>query len=221
MSFIARHGRPLFYASWLLLGLLQAAFTELQDDEAYYWVYARFLDWGYFDHPPLTALLIRAGGLLFGGELGVRILPLILNTATIAISESLLQPRNRNLFYAVCLSMAAIQITGSWAVPDVPLLFFTAVFFWCYRRFIRNMSAAHTLLLGLAAALLMYTKYHGVLILFFTLLSNPALFRRPQTYMAGLLALLLFGPHLWTEFLHSWISFPYHLLETNGYRYNI
>lgn len=221
MSFIARHGRPLFYASWLLLGLLQAAFTELQDDEAYYWVYARFLDWGYFDHPPLTALLIRAGGLLFGGELGVRILPLILNTATIAISESLLQPRNRNLFYAVCLSMAAIQITGSWAVPDVPLLFFTAVFFWCYRRFIRNMSAAHTLLLGLAAALLMYTKYHGVLILFFTLLSNPALFRRPQTYMAGLLALLLFGPHLWWQFRHSWISFRYHLFESNVNPYKI
>ena len=221
MNFISRNARPLFYATWFLLGLLQAAFTELQDDEAYYWVYARFLDWGYFDHPPLTAVLIRAGGYLFGGELGVRLFPLILNTATIAVTESLLQQKNRNLFYAICLSLAAIQITGNWAVPDVPLLFFTAVFFWCYQRFIRQMNAANTILLALAAALLLYTKYHGVLILFFTLLSNLSLFRRPQTFMAGLLALLLFAPHLWWQYQHGWISFRYHLFESNVNPYKI
>jgi hypothetical protein len=221
MNFIARNARPLFYASWFLLGLLQAAFTELQDDEAYYWVYARYLDWGYFDHPPLTAVLIRAGGFLSDSELGVRIFPLILNTATIAITESLLQQKNRILFYAICLSLAAIQITGYWAVPDVPLLFFTAVFFWCYRRFIKQMHAGNTVLLSVAAALLLYTKYHGVLVLFFTLLSNLSLFRRPQTYLAGLLALLLFTPHLWWQYQHGWISFRYHLFESNVNPYKI
>lgn len=221
MSFVSRNARPFFYAAWFLLGLLQAAFTELQDDEAYYWVYARFLEWGYFDHPPLTAVLIRAGAFLFGGELGVRILPLILNTATIAVTESLLQQKNRNLFYAICLSLAAIQVTGNWAVPDVPLLFFTAVFFWCYHRFARSMSFWNTVWLAVAAALLLYTKYHGVLVLAFTLLSNLPLFRRPQTYMAGLLALVLFAPHLWWQYQHNWISFRYHLFESNVNPYKI
>ena len=216
-----RHARLIFYSTWFLLGLMQATFTELQDDEAYYWVYARYLDWGYFDHPPMTALLIRAGSWLFGGELGVRILPLILNTATLALTESLLQQKNRNLFYAICLSLAAIQLTGFWAVPDVPLLFFTAFFFWCYRKFLVQPSLAHTGLLALATALLLYTKYHGVLIIFFTLLSHFPLFRKWQTYAAGMLALLLFLPHLWWQYNHGWMSFRYHLFESNVNPYKI
>ena len=127
--FIRRQAQLLFYGGWFLLGLLQALFTELQDDEAYYWVYARFLDWGYFDHPPMTALLIKGGGLIFGNELGVRIFPLLLNTATLWLTERLIPERNRLLFYSLCLSVAVLQIIGFWAVPDVPLLFFTALFF--------------------------------------------------------------------------------------------
>ena len=73
----------LFYATWFLLGLLQALFTELQDDEAYYWVFAHYLDWGYFDHPPMIAVLIKMGTALFGGELGVRFFPLVFNTLTL------------------------------------------------------------------------------------------------------------------------------------------
>lgn len=52
---------PAYRIYWLLLlvfviNCLQAAFTELSDDEAYYWMYAQHLDVGYFDHPatPVT-----------------------------------------------------------------------------------------------------------------------------------------------------------------------
>ena len=57
---------------WWIFNLLQAAFTELAHDEAYYYMFAQNLDWGYFDHPPMTALLIWLGSFI-GGELGVRI----------------------------------------------------------------------------------------------------------------------------------------------------
>ncbi len=33
-------------AIWALLAVVQACFTELMDDEAYYWVYSNHLDWG-------------------------------------------------------------------------------------------------------------------------------------------------------------------------------
>jgi hypothetical protein len=54
-----------------------------------------------------------------------------------------------------------------------------------------------------------------VLIVFFTLLSNLKLFTRYQTYLAGIIALLLFVPHLWWQYEHNWVSFRYHLLESN------
>ena len=65
--------RQLFYVNWLILNLFQATTTGLLDDEAYYWVYSRFPDWGYFDHPPMVALLIKAGYTIFANPLGVRL----------------------------------------------------------------------------------------------------------------------------------------------------
>ncbi len=213
--FFQKHHRILFYASWLLLGLIQSRYTELQDDEAYYWVYSRFLDWGYFDHPPMIALLIKMGYAIFPNELGVRLFPLLLNLLSLVLIEKLLPKKNPVLFYVIALSIGAIQVSGFVAVPDIPLIFFTIFFFWCYKKFIANYSLAHTLLLGLSVALLMYSKYHAVLIVFFTLLSNIKLFTRYQTYLAGIIALLLFAPHLWWQYQHDWVSFRYHLFESN------
>src|ERR671933_566082 len=106
---IHKNLRVLFYSVWLLLSLLQSYFTELQDDEAYYWVYSKFLTWGYFDHPPMIAVLIKAGTALFSKELGVRFFPIILNTLTLFLTEKLIEQKNQLLFYAICLSVAALQ----------------------------------------------------------------------------------------------------------------
>lgn len=219
---LAKHHRLLFYGLWLLLGLLQAGLTELQDDEAYYWVFSRHLDWGYFDHPPMTALLVKAGYAIFPNELGVRFFPLLLNILSLAIIERLTENKNPFLFYAIALSMAVIQLTGFVAVPDIPLIFFTALFFWCYKKFAAVQSVLNTFLLGLSIAFLLYSKYHAVLIVFFTLLSNLKLFTKYQLYVAGIFSLLLFTPHLWWQYQHDWVSFRYHLFESNvnAYRFS-
>lgn len=212
---LAKHHRMLFYGLWLLLGLLQAGLTELQDDEAYYWVFSRYLDWGYFDHPPMTALLVKAGYAIFPNELGVRLFPLLLNVLSLAIIEQLTEKKNPFLFYAIALSMAVIQLMGFVAVPDIPLIFFTALFFWCYKKFTATPSMLHSILLGLSVTFLLYSKYHAVLIVFFTLLSNIRLFTRYQLYVAGAITLVLFFPHLWWQYQHDWVSFRYHLFESN------
>src|SRR4026208_602231 len=165
--FFLKHHRLLFYSSWLLLALAQAASTELIADEAYYWVYSRFPAWGYFDHPPMIAFIIKSGYAIFNNELGVRLICALLSTFTILITESLTEKRNPFLFYTIVLSIAALQIVGFLAVPDTPLLFFTAVFFYTYRRFIQMITWQNALLLGVAIALLFYTKYHGLLIVLF------------------------------------------------------
>src|SRR5271154_4052468 len=63
----------------LALQALAAGRLELTFDEAYYTLWSRSLSFGYLDHPPMVALLIRASTALFGGsELGVRALSLLL-----------------------------------------------------------------------------------------------------------------------------------------------
>jgi 4-amino-4-deoxy-L-arabinose transferase-like glycosyltransferase len=195
--------------------LMQAGLTELQDDEAYYWVFSKFPDWGYFDHPPLTAILIKAGYFISDSVLGVRLLFILLNLLTLLIAEKLTEQKNPFLFYGIVLSISVMQLTGFFAVPDTALIFFTAFFFWRYRNFMMKASLLNSLLLGLSIALLFYTKYHALLIVFFTLLSNMRLMFRAKAWLAVLIAFILFAPHLYWEWNHDWVSIRYHLFESN------
>jgi hypothetical protein len=220
-NIVLKYHRPLFYSAWLTILLLQSLTTDLFDDEAYYWVYSRFLDWGYFDHPPMIALLIKAGYALFHNALGVRLFSCVLTTAALFLTEELTTKKDPFLFYAVCASLAIAQLGGMMAVPDSPLMFFVALFFLIYRRFCVNTNLANTALLGIAMALMLYTKYQAVLVIFFTVVSNAALLRKYQSYLAAIITILLFLPHLYWQYLHDYPSVQFHLFERNsdGYEF--
>lgn len=144
-----------------------------------------------------------------------------MSTLTLAIIYLLLPRKNDGLFYALACAMAVLQIGGIIAVPDIPLTFFVALFFWCYKKFINKPSLVNSVVLGVIIALLFYSKYHSILIVGFTFLSNPSLFRKWQSYVAALTGLLLFMPHLYWQFTHGFPSVQYHLFDRNspGYRF--
>src|SRR5215213_5585455 len=101
---VIKYHRQLFYGTWLLLNLVQSAATGLLDDEAYYWVYSRFPDWGYFDHPPMVAILIKAGYALFHNEFGVRLWFAVMSTFSVALIQKLLPVKDYPLYYTILLS---------------------------------------------------------------------------------------------------------------------
>src|SRR3569833_264703 len=72
-----------FLAGWTILNVIQAFTSEIHADEAYYWLYSRYLDWGYFDHPPMVALFIRIGDSIIHSELGLRLFTVITSSASI------------------------------------------------------------------------------------------------------------------------------------------
>lgn len=211
--------RLLFYIGWFLISIVQAANTELFDDEAYYWVYSRFIDWGYFDHPPMIAALVKAGYAIFHNELGVRFFIILLNTATIFLVQQLTYKKDDRLFYAVALSIAAAQIGGILAVPDTPLLFFAVLYFWLYQRFLEKTNLASALLLGFCMACMLYSKYHGVLVIGLVLLSNIKLLANKYMWVAAAVCLVLFLPHLYWQYQHNFPSIQYHLFERNASSY--
>ena len=64
-------GTALTIVALLLLRLVAAAYTPLTFDEAYYWTWSKHLAGGYYDHPPMVAVVIRLGTLIGGDtELG-------------------------------------------------------------------------------------------------------------------------------------------------------
>ena len=210
----------LWLGVWWIANLVQAGFTELANDEAYYHMFAERLAWGYFDHPPVTALLVWAGERLFGGELGVRFFFTVLQPLYLWILWRLIRPadagrRDAALFVVVSAATLMLQLYGFIAVPDGPLMFTTALFLLTFKWFSENRRRAW-LWMGIAMALMAYSKYHGALVVLFALAANPRQLLCPALYSSGAVALLLLVPHLVWQYEHDWASFAYHLSGRNS-----
>lgn len=115
--------------------LVIAARVPLVDDEAYYWAWAQRLAWGYPDHPPVIAALIRATTTVLGdAPLGVRAGPVLL---ALGISW-LLYDLGRAMFGAEAGALAALwfqtipvfSIGGILCFPDAPFIFFWMLAMW-------------------------------------------------------------------------------------------
>ena len=110
------------------LRLLAAAFTPITFDEAYYWMWSKHLAGGYYDHPPMVALVIRLGTLIAGDtELGVRLVSILLALPmswAIYEATSVLFGGRRVAATATILFNATLMVAvGTMIVtPDAPLL---------------------------------------------------------------------------------------------------
>src|SRR5580692_8678881 len=63
----------------VLLRRAAAVWSPLTFDEAYYWMWSKHLAGGYYDHPPMVALVIRLGTVIAGDtEFGVRLVSILL-----------------------------------------------------------------------------------------------------------------------------------------------
>lgn len=210
--------------SILILNLLQAYYTELIFDEAYYWYYAKNLDWGYFDHPPMVAWLIKASSFFFKGELGVRFMSCVFSAATLIILWLLIDHQKKKdyvlHFFVVAFSMTLLNAYGFFTLPDTPLLFFTALFLLVYKRFITSPSVLLSLVLGVVMAALMYSKYHAILVIVFVLLSNLKLITSKYAWLAVFVALLCYAPHFVWLYENDFVSIRYHLFERPNQAYS-
>ena len=166
MSEILKNPHKKFYFFLILItlvNLLQAYFTEITLDEAYYYQYARDLDWGYYDHPPMVALVIKISQLFFNGNLGVRFLTVLLFSGNLFLIWKYLLPKDKasyvNEFIILSLGLVMMNVYSFITTPDVPLLFFGTIFFILYKRFTEKQNFWNAVLLGISVALLFYSKY--------------------------------------------------------------
>ena len=204
---------PVFIAFWFLINILPAGLAELTSDEGYYWFLTNALEWGYYDHPPMLALLVTIGTNIFPGELGVRLLNVLFSTAGLIILFRMIpeDPKLHRLAYLFILSIPLLNYLSILIFPDGPLLFFSLLFLYGYRRFLEREDVSAILLMGVAMGLMAYSKYHGALVVFFTILSNPRMLRSRAFYAASAVALVMFLPHLWWQYQHEFVTFRYHL----------
>ncbi len=219
-----RHNKAILYflLLWTILNAVQAYTLELQGDEAYYWLYSRYLDWGYFDHPPMVALFIRIGDSLWHSEFGLRLLTVVASSASIYLLWLILKKYavDAKAFMLVISGVFIFHIYGFTTTPDAPLFFFTVLFYFVYQKYVERDEWGLAVLLGIVVACLLYSKYNAVLVIGFTVLSNIKLLRRGSFWLIAVLAFVLFIPHILWQVSHDYPTINYHLFERSARTYN-
>lgn len=211
--------RFVFYISWFIISLIQARYTGLWNDEAYYWEYSRELAWGYFDHPPMIAVAIKLGYYFLQNELGVRLLIVLFSISTIFIAEKIIQPPNLKFFYLIISSIGILHLGSIIAVPDILLIFFSTTFLWLYKKYSENDSFLLAVLIALNIALLLLSKYHGITVIGLVVLSNLKLLRRKSFWFIVVVSIVLLFPHVLWQYNNDWPSIRYHLFERSPEAY--
>ncbi|MBT9188210.1 ArnT family glycosyltransferase [Zobellia russellii] len=200
-----------------LLNLLQSYFTPLIFDEAYYWHFAQNMAWGYFDHPSMVAVLIKISSFFSNGELGVRFMSCILSSATLFILWNIVDhPKKKDYvvhFFVLVYSMTLLNAYGFLTLPDTPLLFFTALLLYVYKRFIEKPDLFWGIVMGITMAGLMYSKYHAALVIIFILLSNLKLVLNKYAWLSVIVALLCYVPHFIWLYENEFVTINYHLFD--------
>jgi 4-amino-4-deoxy-L-arabinose transferase-like glycosyltransferase len=201
-------------------------------NEAYYYMYATHLDWGFFDHPPMVGLVAAVGLKLVGGispVLGLRVGFIALcagSTWLLArLTERSFGPR-AGFLAALALNMTVFYglKAGTLAEPDGPLLFFWLL---TLDRLAAALDARGRtwdwLGVGFAWGGAMLSKYYAVLLpagaLVYLLLRPEArrCLRTPGPYLAAAVGLALFAPVVVWNSGHGWASFAYQGSRAGGF----
>ena len=113
----------------LIIRLLFISNTLLINDEAYYAIYARHLAWGYVDHGPIVAYLIKLFTLIWENSFTVRLgATTLMSVLTIILYYFGKKYFNTETGIVLSLSLTANMLfhTNSIVItPDVPMTFFT------------------------------------------------------------------------------------------------
>jgi hypothetical protein len=209
-----------FLLALLCINFAQAFCTPISADEAYYALYAQKLAWGYFDHPPLIAIYVWLGQKLCSifnasySTIALRFSAVISFYIALNILWKCIDDDSQKVkFILASLSFLLLQAFGFISTPDSPLLLATSIFLLVYKKFIHTQSTENTIFLGCTMALMMYAKYHSGLFFLLIIAGNLSVLRSAKAWLAVLISVLLFVPHLWWQFQNNFPSFQYHLAD--------
>jgi len=227
-AFVLLLTAAVLFRSWFITTL------PLSGDEAYHWEWSRNLAFGYYDHPGLTAYLIRLFTWVFGHstEFTVRFPALVMLTITSIVCYLLARKvvRNRGgtaveaeragLIAGLLIVVVPIfAVFAGYISTDPPLICFWALALYLFYLAFTTGRWFAWIAAGIVFGLAMMSKFLAFLLVpglfLFALLHKESRFwfRRPQAYVAGICALLTFSPFLWWNCTHGWATFVFNFVS--------
>lgn len=178
-------------------------------DESYYHLWSQSLKFGYFDHPPMVALVSKLDTIF------PRMGTILLSIATFLLAAKLFYNLGiKQLLLCLLLFKFSIASIGASTLttPDAPLLFFWILAIHeAFQALTRNPKRWITA--GIATGLGLMSKYTMVLmgpIFLIALWKNKSL-KEPWPYLGALAAFLILFPNLKWNAENNWTSFAFQL----------
>ena len=203
---------------FLRLGL--AAWLPMTGDEAYFIVWGKNLDYGYYDHTPfvgwLLAALLTVSDAAWWLRLPSVLLPIVISYGIYRI----LLPRLPQVaaWSALAYLVAPVNLINILITTDTPLIFFSFISAWFfYLALYVSESKRDFLLAGLFLGLAFFSKYFAVL-LGFSYGLYIVLFHRDKKNLIGLVLILLMvapfvGLNLLWNYNHCWNNILFNLFN--------
>ena len=209
-----------------LTRLIIAGSVELGNDEVYYRMYAQYLQWNYFDHPPIAGWLIRLttlNGLLDTGifiRLGAIISAAAATWLMFLCGKKLLSEYAG--FLAAFIYTATIYgsiIAGTFMLPDSPQMVCWSGALYLLLQISENRTISRSkksavIWFGVVAGLGMLCKIHTIFLWAgfgcYVIIYNRNWLKQPVLYIAALITCLLFTPVIKWNIDNHFVTYTYH-----------
>ena len=161
--------RFFFYAllAVFFLRLALAAWLPMSGDEAYFILWGKNLDYGYYDHTPFLGWLLAALLTVSDAAWWLRLPSVLLPIALSYGIYRILQPQlpQTAVWSAVVYLVAPVNIINILITTDTPLIFFSFISAWFfYQALYVSKSKQDFLMTGLFLGLAFFSKYFAVLL---------------------------------------------------------
>ncbi len=221
----------LWFLKFLLLSnilrMILIPLFGLTDDESHYWQYAQYLDFSYYDHPPMVGYLIYIFTKLLGNNLYAVRLPalccfIVANKYFYLLLKQIWN--SKVAFYStILLNFVPVFFAGSLiTIPDAPLGMFWTMYIFYFYKFVKERNAWWLYLCGIILGLAGLSKYNAIL-LFISTLMVLLYFKelrkwllKKEFYIFCLIVLTVVSPVILWNIVHKFVSFRYQLLHGFG-----
>ncbi|HEY1692287.1 MAG TPA: glycosyltransferase family 39 protein [Polyangiaceae bacterium] len=210
-------------ATATLVRWLFVAPLPLGNGEAYYWSWSRFLDWSYYDHPPVVAWMVKATTVFGSTSAAVRLGPILcaglFGLLFYRLAERIFRPRTA-FFALVLVTALPVFLASSFILnPEAPLAPLWVGCLLAVERMRSRDEWWRPLVAGALLGLAFLAKYTGLLLVpavfGYLVFSAPSRrwLRRPSFYAGGSIALLLAMPVILWNQARGWPSLQLQLVD--------
>jgi hypothetical protein len=207
-------------AAFILFRVAINMFLPITQDEAYYVAWTKHLALGYFDHPPLvafgSALTQILGTSFFIARFGALVSLVVGGVLLRHLAKRLLPGRELAVCSLYFCSFAGMAF-GTLTIPDT-----FATCGWIGAILAATIALEGRPKMWLAAGawtgMALLGKYTSVLLgpIFLIGLIRGKGLRSPWPYLGGVVALIVFLPHLWWQAENNWVTFRFQFAHGFG-----